>query len=290
MSEDKTVNDETKDDVTSNDTTDENVTNNKEEQHEEHQPTPSQARAMEAGWRPKEEWDGDPEDWVDAAEFNRRGELFTKIESQRKELNELRKTMRSLQDHNAKIREAEFDRALKLLKEQKREALEAGEHDKVVSLDDEIDEVRDQKAEAKARETAENTQTQGPDPRFLRWVEDNKWYAQDPEMRQMADDIGTAYAKSHPGSDPSDVLKYVEGRVRKVYPEKFANPRRDRANAVEGSAGVRKTPSQKSDDDVSDVQLTEDEERVMRNFVRQKVMTADEYKKQIKELDRAGRR
>ena len=44
--------------------------------------TAIEERASAQGWRPKDEWDGDPDEWVSAREFVRAGELFKKIDDQ----------------------------------------------------------------------------------------------------------------------------------------------------------------------------------------------------------------
>ena len=40
---------------------------------------PYESEAREQGWKPKEEYEGDPEKWRPAKEFVERGELFGKI-------------------------------------------------------------------------------------------------------------------------------------------------------------------------------------------------------------------
>ena len=54
----------------------------------EHSPT--ELKAIESGWVPKEEFQGDEHKWVEAGEFLRRGELFKKIEDQGKQLKDVR--------------------------------------------------------------------------------------------------------------------------------------------------------------------------------------------------------
>src|ERR1700744_3154427 len=105
--------------------------------------SPTQQEALSQGWVPKEEFDGDAERWVDAGEFLRRGELFRKIESQSKELKDVRKALAELAKHNSKIREVEYARAIEGLKAQKKEALSKGDADRVVDIDDKIDLVKD---------------------------------------------------------------------------------------------------------------------------------------------------
>ena len=88
--------------------------------------SPVQEEALAQGWVPKDEYEGDPDRWVDAGEFVRRGELFRKIESQSKELKDVRKALAELAKHNSKIREVEYARAIEGLKAQKKEAASPG--------------------------------------------------------------------------------------------------------------------------------------------------------------------
>ena len=94
---------------------------------EQNQPTPQEQQpvvntdpyedqAREQGWKPKEEFEGDPEKWRPAKEFVERGELFNKIDSMGKELKETRKALKMLQEHHAKVKEIEFKRAVEELK------------------------------------------------------------------------------------------------------------------------------------------------------------------------------
>ena len=61
---------------------------------------PYDKQAREMGWRPKEEWEGEPEKWRDAKEFVERGELYGKIDSVGRELKETRKALKMLQEHH----------------------------------------------------------------------------------------------------------------------------------------------------------------------------------------------
>ena len=73
-------------------------------------------RAMESGWVPQDQWEGDPDAWRPAKEYLDRGELFTKIETQNKTIKEMRRAMDDLRGHHAKVRETEYARALAELK------------------------------------------------------------------------------------------------------------------------------------------------------------------------------
>jgi hypothetical protein len=236
------------------------------------EPTAVEKRALEMGWRPKEDFDGEEEDFIDATEFVRRKPLFEKIDSVGKELRETRKALKALQEHHSKVKEAEFKHALEQLRSEKKQALEDGDADKLIEIDERI-------ADAKVRQVQEERQqaqaASAPHPNFVQWVQRNTWYKDDAELRSISDQIGAAYAVANPDVEPEQVLKYVEGRVKKLYPDKFRNPNKDRPSAVEGRASS--TTSKPKGDSTSDYQLTDEERKVMMSFVRQGVMTKEQY-------------
>jgi len=59
---------------------------------------PYESEAREQGWKPQDEYEGDPNKWRPAKEFVERGELFGKIDSLGKELKETRKALKMLQE------------------------------------------------------------------------------------------------------------------------------------------------------------------------------------------------
>lgn len=232
-------------------------------------------KAMKMGWRPKEDFD-DEEDFVDAEEFVKRKPLFDANARLKSELKDVKKALRELANFQLKIREDERKSVLAELRNQKKQALEEGNAEKLIEIDEQIADVR---AEEIAQKNQPRVQ-QGPHPNFVSWVEKNPWYAQDAELRAEADAIGVSYAASHPGIEPEEVLKIVSARVRKMYPEKFQNPNRSRPSAVEGSSNA-KSGSKK---EVDSYELTEDERRVMNTFVRAGVMSKEDYIAELKKI------
>lgn len=240
--------------------------------------TPSiEDRAKEQGWRPKEEYEGDPGKWVSAETFVAKGELIEKIEALGKELKNTKKAMGMLQEHHTKVKEAEFARAIEYLKAKKKAAYEAGDVDAIMEFDDKIAEVKEtQKAQVVASNISEEA-AEAVHPDFVQWQKRNSWYTEDEEMKEVADDLGIAYANRTKKS-PSEVLSYVESRIRKMYPEKFTNPNKGKPSVVEGSGSPgRTTPKGEEGLDLSD-----EERQVMNTFIRSGVMTKEEYLKELK--------
>lgn len=238
------------------------------------QTDPYEDQAREQGWRPKEEFEGSPEKWKPAKEFVERGELFGKIDTLGKELKETRKALKMLQEHHTKVKEVEYKRAVDELKALQKRHLEEGNSDGYLEASELL---TDLKAEQKAREAVSAAQPAQTDPRFSSWIDANPWYTKDPDMREYADVVGLGYANKHPGIDPEDVLKYVSVQVKSFFKDKFKNPNRERPSAVEGNS----TPTASNK---SSFELTDDERRVMNTFVRQNILTKDEYISQVKAM------
>lgn len=231
--------------------------------------------ARQGGWVPLEEWQGDPEDWTDAKEFVKRGELFHKISNQSGEIKELKKAINGLMEHHQKVKETEFTRALDYLKQQKKTALEEGDADKLLAVDDAIDQLKEEQQEAKKEAKVE--QKAGPTPVFVSWAAQNPWYVKDPELREFADEIGVLLYKKAGGQvAEEDLYRQVKQRVMKAFPDKFKG-QGTKTPGVEGA-----TSSQPSK--ASNFKLTEDEEKVMKTFVRSGVMTKEQYIADLKQV------
>ncbi len=223
------------------------------------EPTQAELDARDQGWVPKDEFNGDEHKWVDAGEFLRRGELFGKIESQNKEIKAIRETLAQFKDHHSKVQERAYKQALADLKEKKKEALIDGNADLVVEVDEQIDDVK------RAQERIENPPAPQQDegalhPQFVAFKQKNTWYESSKPMRAWADVRGLELRDS--GKSPNEVLAIVEREVREEFPQRFTNPNRAKANAVE--SGTRKGSS----GGVA-YQPNEIEERMGKRFVRE---------------------
>ena len=245
----------------------------------ETQLSPVEQKALDMGWRPKEEWEGDEAEFISAETFVARKPLFDRIEHQNKRIKELDRALSALQEHHLKVKEVAYKDALETLKQEKRDALVEGDADKVIELDDKIAELRSQK-DIEVRQVAAPSQVVNED--FALWVKDNSWYMDNSkkELREFADTAGLLVAQKNPGYSASQILKEVEKQVKKVFKEHFTNDRKNQPSAVDGPSS---RSSQKSSKNVED-SLTEDERRVMQRFIRTGVMTKEEYLRDLKTI------
>ena len=239
----------------------------------EHSPT--ELKAIESGWVPKEEFQGDEHKWVEAGEFLRRGELFKKIEDQGKQLKDVRSALNEMKKLNSQIQEVEYKRALDTLKAQKKAALEDGDADAVIAADDRIDMVKEQQKEMQRQSPVAQSDEGSEHPEFVAWTEQNNWYKSSTPMKAFADALGQELARA--GNSPSEVLKKVAIEVRKEFPNKFRNPNQDKAGTVEGGSGRGVSSSTR-------FTLSDEERTIMNKFVRQNVMTEKEYIEQLKKV------
>jgi len=237
------------------------------------EPTPIELKAMEEGWVPQDQWEGEPEQWRPAKEFVDRGELFKKIDDQNRTVKELKRALDDMKQHHSRVRETEYAKAVASLKAQKQIALEEGNAAEVINLEDKIELVKDEQ-----RQLAQAPQQQepaGPPQEFVDWVNQNKWYENSQPMRAYADALGRDLRAG--GMQPQAVLKEVERLVRQEFPNKFNNPNRGKPGAVEGSSGKGGRSSES-------FALSDDERRVMQRFVRTGVMSEAEYIKELKSV------
>lgn len=212
--------------------TEEVKTENVDTTQQEREFTPVELKALEQGWIPKEEFTGDESDFIDAPEFVRRGELFSKIDHQSRELKNVKKALEALQDHHSKVADASYKKALNELKAQKRAARADGDLERYDEISEQIEQVEE---EARSiQEERENIQIETPQihPELQAWINRNPWYSTQPHMKLFADRLGPELKAQ--GLMPAAILKRIEDEVRKEFPTKFRNPNKDKPSAVEG--------------------------------------------------------
>lgn len=252
------------------------------------------SKASEKGWVPKDEWDGDPDDWRPAKEFLDRGELMDRISSQSRQLQQynskidgLEKSLKVLAEHNKKIAEKEYEKAVRDLKAKKAEAIQYGDHETVMNIDDQIDELKETKAELEVQEQQAPT-PQGPPPEVTQWMEENSWYNENIVLQGAADAIAKQYLSQKPeaANNPEEVLSHVSRQIRTEFPDKFGSKRRPSATTDPASSGGSKGTQGKAKHKLSD--LPPELQKVARNFAASGVMTEQDYINQLVELGELG--
>jgi len=244
----------------------------------------TEVEAYKEGWRPEAEFDGDKSKWIPADEFMRRKPLFSKIDElksenyhTRKELQEVKTALRTFTEHHRKVEQTAYDRAIKELQAERRAAASEHDVDRMVELEEKLDQVKEDKA-AFEQTIKEVAQPQvAPTPEYLEWVKGNAWYMTDSDMHDTADGIGYAYIRKNPNANPAQVYAHVTDKIQKAYPEKFSTLRKP--SPVESGSSINRAPSK------SWRKLTPEEDQIARTFERAGVMKRDEYIAELRKLE-----
>lgn len=215
-------------------------------------PEPSQqderdyeAEARKMGWRPKDEWNGDPNHWRDAKSFVELGEtspailrqrvekLDKTLEQERAEMRRYREEtkrhldgMRRAQDYALKRQRETFMQQIEAVKQQ---AAQDGDPDLYQHARRQEEQARKaweqedkqlQEAYPQAQPEQQDAAKQMP-PEVSDWMGRNPWFNSDPAMTQTAIGIDQDLASRMPGLTESERLERVSQRVREIFPDRF---------------------------------------------------------------------
>lgn len=259
--------------------------------------SPVEVRAREKGWRPQDEFKGNPDDWVDAKEFVGREKLFDKIRELKGDLhrqaNKFDKDMEVISKHLSETEERAYAKAKKELQAQRRVALKEENPDAVEAIEENLEQLEKEKQAALAKIPKPMVQT-GPTPAFQEFQEKNQWFKlnsagmPENEMTEDAIAIGTGYAAAHPNLSHSEVLKYVAKKVKAMYPEEKKDeeetqPTKRGGSLVEsGSGGNREQASKASKKTkITRSDLTSDQQKIMDRIVKLGVLKTKAEKNKV---------
>ena len=229
-----------------------------EEQAEERLgPSEIELEAARMGHIPLDQWRGDPDDWTDAEAFVKRGReimpmlrknnerLLSKLAEQERQQMEDRKTFEEFRKFHEQTLEKQKADALAQLRAARREAIATGDGEAFDQADERIRRIESVKEEKEVvRQPAAN-------PIFEKWMERNDWFTKDPALRAVADSlVDVIRADGVYDVGTPEFLEEVTRRVRAVSPNKFQNPARQAAAAVESPAPRARKPGGKTYDDL----------------------------------------
>ena len=234
------------------------------------------SEAKRQGWVPKEEYSGPEDKWVDAETFVKKGKEINALlrkdnDFLKREVAEMKSTMNEFKKFHADTEKRAYERAMADLREQKKEAISSGDGDKVLQIDDAIDELKAQKPEPV--KVAPQI-----DPAFVQWNEENKWFGTDKELTDEANLIGEVIKKRNPTMIGSEFLEEVTKRVKKAYPEKFTNGNRSRPSPVEGATAAKVTSGTRGK---TFNDLPAEAKAACQKFEKQGLLTREQYLKEF---------
>ncbi len=195
-----------------------------------------EGKALKMGWTPKDQFRGDPDKWRGAEEFVERGEnmlplVRATVKRQEREIADLKQSMKEFAEYHNKTEQRAYETALKELKAQRAEAIASGDGAAFDKVDDAIEGLKKDIEAKNQRSPKDNTD----DPVFVEWKDRNKWL-DDHKMEAFGTAAAQYLRSTGETATGAEFLELVTKEVKAKFPDKFENPRRQAAAAVEGGA------------------------------------------------------
>lgn len=251
-----------------------------------------ETKAREMGWKPKDEWEGDDTGWMEAEAFIERQENLTKradaaAQAENRKLREeiaslkgvqaeMRQTMDEFREFHSKTEQRAYDRALKDIQTKQRQAVESGDTEAFDAAAAEADALmKDAAASAPAGKKPDQPQNPDDIPAFKDWHAKNDWYLDDVKLTAYAESIAPAIARKG-GYNGTEAAYYeaITEEVKAEFPDRFENPNRKKAAAVESSGGAAPRKKGRSYTD-----LPPEAKAQCDKYVKQGLLTKEQYVK-----------
>jgi hypothetical protein len=238
--------------------------------------------ATKIGWQPNHTG----KDYIDAATYILKSREIQETmkehnDNLKGQLSDMQNSIESLKVHNEKVYKADVKRMqteIEDLQKQKREAVELADVDKVDELDKQIDGL--QKDLSEPQNNSQPTQNSV----YADWIKDNQWYLNEPEMSTYAETVAEQYA----GAPLDRLYKLVRNKVAEVFPEKFDSPKVAKVEKPIGpQSPVEASTNNGAKSTFGEADLTPGQLSIMNQFVRQEIMTKDQYINDVKRMQEA---
>ncbi len=222
------------------------------------------SEAMKQGYNP--EFNGEnkksPKEFLEVA-YNHNKMLKERNDKLSTTVDQLNDKLNRVVQFQSEMKDKAVETAIRELKSERTEAIKDGDIDKVEKLDQEI-------SQQEVAKPANNIILD-------QWIGRNPWYQADEDLAIEADMIAkqlqdTGRFKAN-DTDYEKLLKQVETRVKKQFPDKFKNPKKD--NPPEVEAG--RNSSQRESTTRTFAELPADAKRACEQFVKDEIMTKEQY-------------
>ena len=206
------------------------------------------------GWVPLEEFRGGEDKWVDAETFVKRGKEINPIlkknnelllkklaDAERKveEVGRVADEFRTFQKEQSEKRIQDYDRQIVELKKAKGEAVSSGDGDRVIAIDDAIDAIKEERAEAKTVKPAEEVKPGNTvDPVLQAWIDENDWFGKDQKKTRRANSVAEELRSANPNLVNQAFLDRLSDELKETWPDDFGGKKKP-SSPVEGSSSTR---------------------------------------------------
>ncbi len=244
--------------------------------------TETEQLAMSKGWKP----DFDGPEAISAEAFIAREPLLGRIVSQGRLLKQNQDAMKQLATQNAKLLERLKAAEVKKLEVQKWEAVELGDKEAVVQVEEEIKKVsKEYSVEPSAPQaTAQSSEEQEAARDF---VERNKaWYntnsSDNTEMMRQADEMYLWLRKNHSHLSPQEMISKTEQQMKTLFPNKFVNRNRVAPSTV--ASGEVKPSVSRDLGLIKESELNENQRKNLNIYLKEGFGTKEDFLKELTAL------
>jgi hypothetical protein len=226
-----------------------------QEDQQEGQPdlSPAEQKAWDDGWRPEDQFEGNPENWKTAGEYNLYGEMQGDLRAAKTETRRVQKDADDRFANLNRYHEGKRQSEIADLKAQQRQAVDEADTQKYDQLQTQIDAQEAPPAVDAAPAKA---------PEIAAWEADQGEWIKDPNNERTIQ-ANTFYniAANKPNATYESALKEVSNKLALLYPDQQqqTNPRRESATMTEQSLQPRQR--QRNGKELSMNDLTAQESR-----------------------------
>jgi hypothetical protein len=187
--------------------------------------TEEEQKAMEQGWRPKDQYSGPEEDWVDAHTYLGRGTFLKQIKSLKSEVEEQKRTMELYGEHYKRMEKLIYDKAKREIEESMRAARATGNFDAYEEAQKNLQELKP---------ISEQPQNPADNPAVKKFIAENAWYTnpitdEDFELKAIAMAHDAKYSRDNPNATIEEVVAYVEKKIQEKKRGYMTNSNRESA-------------------------------------------------------------
>lgn len=216
-----------------------NAENASVESQGESQESNFEAEASKMGWRPKEQFRGDPSRWIDAKTFVSRGHevlpiVKAELKKAREEIAEVKQAAQEfykLNEEASARREAEWKSKYEQAVKDKAEAVNKGDGEALVEAEARQKELEANRPDKPKKEVK-------PHPAFVDWRSKNDWFDSDEEKTDLAIGIGLRLTKK--GLQGEEFFKELDKELeRRSAPPNRAGPQRGGKATGDSGGGAR---------------------------------------------------
>lgn len=182
--------------------------------------SPLEKKAIDSGWKPKDKFDGDEEEFISAREFIKNGELIGEIRNLRGELKQQSSSFETRLQNVNLLHQQQLNTELTSLKKQQRQAAEAADVEKFDDLSKQIEDVHVKASQTVAPQQG-NSDPLGQDPDMQNWRQKNPWIKDgtQPAKRIYAENLCAAYIQNNPSHSVAQMLGAVDQEISRQFPQ-----------------------------------------------------------------------